>query len=71
MLTYRPSNLRTTSTIALAAGAGIGIALFLELVRFAARQPRRSQGSDLLICGILIWGQVQGFGFAGERVNEL
>src|SRR5271157_5025739 len=27
--------------------------------------------SDLLICGILLWNRVRGFGFAGDRVHEL
>ncbi len=27
-------------------------------------------GSDLLICGILIWSQVRRFGHTGDRVDE-
>ncbi len=37
----------------------------------ADQQPELAAGdSDLLICGILIWSQVRGFGLAGDRVDE-
>src|SRR5882724_3198526 len=35
-------------------------------VPFVPKPP----GSDLLICGILMWGQLGGFGFASDRVDQ-
>src|SRR5271157_5535251 len=32
--------------------------------------PIQTLVSDLLICGILMWHRVRGFGFAGERVDK-
>ena len=36
----------------------------------AVRWPGRKIGPDLLICGILMWGQVGRFGLTGDRVDE-
>jgi hypothetical protein len=30
----------------------------------------RAEGSDLLICGILFWGQIRVFGLSGEGIDE-
>src|SRR5208337_83341 len=39
-------------------------------VKSGAVSSSLGPGSDLLICGILMWGQVGRFGLTGDRVDE-